>query len=201
MPPRFGGMSRPNAAFDAGSIARSAAQAAVCLETLVVLLGWRAEPSHSVWRSRSSRLSAARRCPWNISAGSLSYRVPAPPLRVCESSSRTRLALPRTALLGVIESVLCALGLRVPQVCLPGKKGTLVCAFARHSSLSPPARVAGLALMYARCWRTGAGEVNYAVLARPSPHFLKTSFTFSPASLSWISPDRPCPHSWCSCRR
>ena len=49
-------------------------------------------------------------------------------------------------LLGVIESVLCALGLRVPQVCLPGKKGTLVCAFARHSSLLPPPRVAGLAL-------------------------------------------------------
>ena len=50
------------------------------------------------------------------------------------------------ALLGVIESVLCALGLRVPQVCLPDKKGTLVCAFARHSSLLPPPRVAGLAL-------------------------------------------------------
>src|SRR6476620_7046530 len=49
-------------------------------------------------------------------------------------------------LLGVIESVLCALGLRVPQVCLPDKKGTLVCAFARHSSLLPPPRVAGLAL-------------------------------------------------------
>jgi hypothetical protein len=87
------------------------------------------------------------------------------------------------ALLGVIESVLCALGLRVPQVCLPGKKGTLVCAFARHTSLLPPPRVAGLALMYARCRRTGAGDVNYAVLARPSPYFLKASFTFSPASL------------------
>jgi hypothetical protein len=32
--------------------------------------------------------------------------------------------------------------------------------------------------MYARCRRTGAGEVNYAVLARPSPYFLKASFTF-----------------------
>ena len=54
---------RPNAAFDGGSIAGSAAQAAVGLETLVVLLGWRADPSHSVRRSRSSRLSCRATSP------------------------------------------------------------------------------------------------------------------------------------------
>ena len=87
------------------------------------------------------------------------------------------------ALLGVIESVLCALGLRVPQVCLPGKKETLICAFARHSALLPPPRVAGLASMYAAVGELVRVKVNYAVLARPSPYFLKASFTFSPASL------------------
>src|ERR1700758_2757675 len=74
------------------------------------------------------------------------------------------------ALIEVIESALCALRLRVPQVCLPGKKGR-VRAIARHRSLLPPQSVAGLAL-YA-CSR-GNGPVYRRLMDGPTTSTLPT---------------------------
>src|SRR3984957_6905965 len=76
----------------------------------VILLGGAGGTRLIMFGGRDRQGFRAGRWPGNISAGSLSCRVPTPPLRVCESSSRTRLALlpPQSRLAG---------GHRVGSVC------------------------------------------------------------------------------------